>query len=149
MKLASIRTNPDAVEEGRWIGDIPGLDDLRLKVRGGTSKVYKRRLDELVNAIPKAQRLRALSDADNERITVQAMAETLLLDWENLEGDGVIGEAGQPVPYSRETAVRLLSDPQYAAFRNAVFWAADAVGVDAQASVEADVKNSRAFSPGS
>jgi hypothetical protein len=53
-----------------------------------------------------------LADDVAERITIEAMAETILLDWKGIEEDG------KPVKYSRDAAIRLLTD--YKDFRDQV-----------------------------
>ena len=148
MKLSAIRRNTAAVEQGRWVDDIPGMGDLRLRVRGSGNKDWNRLQSELFDKVPREQRLRGLSDEDGFRIDTECLLTTVLQDWGNLVGDGVIGDLDQPVAYAIETARRLLSEPEYIVIRNAVTWAAGVVAVDAEADQEDDAKNSETRSPG-
>lgn len=141
MKLSAIRRNTTAVEQGRWIDDIPGMGDLRLRVRGSGNKDWNRLQNDLVAKVPRENRLRGLSDDDAFAIDTECLLESILLEWDNLTGDGVIGDLDQPVPYSADTARRLLSEPEYVVFRNAVTWAAGVVSSDAEADAKADSKN--------
>lgn len=141
MKLASLRTDTSNTE-GRWVGDIPGLGDLRLKVRPSGNPDYRRAVDERVRAVPQAERLRGLSEPKRVEVEAHAILDAVLFGWENVTGDGTIGEADKPVPFAREVALRLLTDPVYLAFRDAVDWAANAVAVEARADLKADEGNS-------
>lgn len=141
MKLSAIRRNTTAVEQGRWVENIPGMDDLRLRVRGSGNRDWNRLQGELFDKVPREQRLRGLSDDDAFRIDTECLLATVLLEWDNVSGDGKIGALDQPVPYDAETARRLLAEPEYAVFRSAVTWAAGVVSVDADADAKADAKN--------
>jgi hypothetical protein len=44
MDLKSIKTDTKLVEAGRWVDEIPNMGDLRLNVRGMTSKLYTTKL---------------------------------------------------------------------------------------------------------
>lgn len=51
-------------------------------------------------------------EASEHQIETECIARGLLLGWKNYEDD-----AGQPVPYSADEAVRILSDPRNAVLR--------------------------------
>ena len=124
MDIAKIRVNTDAIENGAWVDGIPGAGNLRLKVRGYSSKVYSEDM---------ARRLKTVGRDDRERdgkvkpdvlrqITQSAIADTILLDWENLSMGGDV------VPFSREAAAQFIADPELMEFLAMVDYAATIVG---------------------
>lgn len=122
MRLSEIQINAAAVEEGEWIGDLPEMGDLRLKVRGLNNDKYRRLQQRLIEATPRAKRPGGrLDPAEQDRITAKCLTDTVLLDWSGLEGDE------GPIAYSAEMAKTLLTDPQYRRFRDAVIAAASRV----------------------
>ena len=120
MDLFAVRTQVDRVSAGEWVGDIPGLGDIRLKVRGLNSTHFKDASAKAMRNLPRSERNRdgSLSSAVAERVTGGALAEAVLLDWEN------VTIQGDMIPYSKEKALELLTDPQWQIFRDAVEWSA-------------------------
>lgn len=119
MNLSSIRIDAAAIEEGRWIENIPDMDGLRLRVRGLGSLGHRAAAQKAQRGlVPADYRDRVLKPEASDRVTGQALANGVLLDWEGVDDDG------KPVPYSAETALSYLTDPDLAVFREAVIWAA-------------------------
>jgi len=58
---------------------------------------------------------RFLDPAVQDGITASAVASSMLHDWKNVED-----EEGQPVPFSRELAVKWAADPVYSDFFGAI-----------------------------
>ncbi|MGN6549760.1 MAG: hypothetical protein ACTHJ3_07695 [Pararhizobium sp.] len=144
MKLSEMKVDAAAVEQGEWIGDIPEMGDLRLKVKGVPNKAFRNLQAKLIQALPRGKRVGGQVDADEmDRITGICLQETVLLDW-----SGVEDEDGSAVPYSKEKAGALLTDPQFSRFRVAVQWAASIVGDGAAEEQAADEKNSPSPSAG-
>lgn len=136
MELNEIVVDPTRGETGTWVENIPGMGDLRLKVRAVNTLAYRRRLDALVAAVPRAKRGAAgIDPAERDRITGMLLLDHVLLDWDGLE------EAGAPLVYSRDAAKLLLLDPRYAAFRDAVAWAGEQVAAMRADEVEQAAKN--------
>lgn len=133
MKLSALKIDAAKLEKGDWVGDIPDLGDIRLKVRGIGNADHRRRRGELVAALPRVQRKDV---AALDAIDVQLLVETILLGWENVGDDD-----GVPIPYSADRAKELLSDPDLAVFRAGVIWAASVVADRAEDSGEADAGN--------
>lgn len=130
MKLNDLKIDAVKAEQGAWIKDIPDLGDLELKVRGLNNADYRRLQTQLMRALPRALR----SDpVEQDKITARLLAETVLLEWKNLDGE----------TYSKERALEILADPNYAPFRDGVVWAATMVAERQADDVGADVKNSR------
>ena len=123
MDLQSLKRDTAAIDGGQLVEDIPGMGDVRLKVRGLSSPqvvAYRARLER---AVPNAQRTRtgAIKTDKAMEIMGKLLAEKVLLDWEGLtEGD-------QPLPYSLETAATILANPDFLPFADAVTWAAQVV----------------------
>ena len=104
-------------------GRLPTLAHLtavRLKVRGLGNADYRRLQARLYEAVPRAKKVAGRIDPDEQdRILTQCLVDTCLLDWDGLEGDD-----GKHLPFSREKAAELLSDPALRRLREAVAWAA-------------------------
>lgn len=124
MKINSVMRDSARIEAGEWVGDIPRMADLRLKVRGSGSQAYTTVLSRLSNAVTLDERDRngALTPAAAMRVMGQAAAEALLLDWDGLED-----EDGKPLPYSKDLARKWLVDPDYRPILDAVVFASQVV----------------------
>ncbi|MGD9879112.1 MAG: hypothetical protein AB7U95_03150 [Reyranella sp.] len=132
MELGEQRVDPKLREEGAWVSDIPEMGDLRLKVRGANNKAWEKRQDALIAAVPRKMRIKGLDPSERRRINAICCRDHGLIDWENLNIDGVA------VPYSKEKANELLTDPQWAMFHDAAIWACNVVGTQMKAEVEED-----------
>ncbi len=135
MKLTAIKVNPAAIEQGQWIGDLPDMGDLKLKVRGIGNSDYRILQGKLLRAVPRAQRAE-LTPEQQDEIAGKLLLETCLIDWQN-----VTDEASAEIPYSKELAADLLFKPEFARFRDAVAYAAATVGDQAADEQKADEKN--------
>lgn len=144
MKLSEIRVDSKRVEAGEWIKDIPDMGDLELLVRGIGNSDYQAMQTKLYMATPRAERTGGrLDNKAASRIQAQCLAATVLLDWK-----GVTDEQGEPVPFAKETALNLLKNPDYVAFRDGVVWAAGQVGANRVEAIEDAAKNSETPSAG-
>jgi len=97
----------DAIaEEGRWfsIGK-----DARIKIRSAESKKYKKVLAKMYEAYPNFS---MLSEEMQEELISAAMADGLVITWENFEEDGT------PVEPTRDEIARILK--VYPVFRRHV-----------------------------
>lgn len=118
MNLNNLRAARARGEAGAWVDNIPGCGDLRLKVRGFGCREHQRANADFLAATPEDQRGEELTAEQREALSLQAL-QVLLIDWDNLTGDD-----DRPVPYSPETAARILASSDFEAFRGAVVWAA-------------------------
>lgn len=137
MDIAAFKRDASAIEAGRWIDDIPGFGDVRLKVRGLSSREFDYARSKLLRALPRNERDRdgtPLPDAAN-RCFALALHESVLLDW-----DGIT-ENGEGIPYDPMLAKKWLTDPDFEPFRDAVTWAARVADNEAAAVNEAIEKN--------
>jgi len=136
MKLGALKINSAKAEAGTWVA-VPELGDLELKVRGINNVDYRRRMAELVRAVPRHQRPGGrLTLEQHDAINATLLLETVLIDWRHLEGDD-----GAPIPYSAERAREFLANPDYLPFRQAVAEAASRLAEDVADEVEDDAKN--------
>ena len=110
MRLDDISINPESLEEGRWY-DLPGGG--RIKVGSIQSRRYQNALTRLMKPYLRLQRAGSLGPDIRDKVTGQALAE-IIFDWEGIE------ENGSVVPFSRETARRLLTDRRYLKFMDLV-----------------------------
>lgn len=143
MKLSALKTNVALVEMGRWVENIPGMGDLRLRVRGGGNKDLRALQERLIAAVPHEKRIRGLDVETGDRIDGECLARAALLEWENLTDDD-----GTVIAYDPELALKMLTDPEFAIFRRAVQWATNAVTVEDEAGAKDEEGKSSLRSPG-
>lgn len=140
MDISALKRTPEraaAIETGEWISDIPQMGDVRLKVRGIGSKLYQTTVARLSRAVTRDGRNRdnSLKNDVAAKITGEALAEHILLDWDGFT------EEGEPLAYSKELALQWLTDPDFETFQGAVFWAASVVQNGREETTEALAKN--------
>lgn len=121
MKISDIEKIGRAIEQGEHIGDLPGMPGVSLHVRGLRNTKFVEMENKLVE---RATRYGSgLDAAKREQILTECMMETVLLGW-----DGLAGDDGEPIPYERELAAKMLSDPYFQTFKAMVIYAANKVG---------------------
>jgi len=123
MDIQSVKRDSAAVEGGRWVSDIPGMGDLRLKVRGFTSQQARALRARLERAVPNDGRDRdgRLTIDAQVQVVQQVLLQEILLDWDGLT------DAGEAIGYNRDLAEKWLTDPDYMPFSDAVTYAAGVV----------------------
>lgn len=105
----SFGTNSTLENEGVWIELGDGAS---IKVARMGNKENKAILKKLITPHKIAARNDKLADGIWDKIAVESIAATILLDWKGIEDDG------KPLPYTKENATRLLTD--YKDFREQV-----------------------------
>src|SRR5262245_12290538 len=144
MKLGELTVDPNRVENGAWVSDIPELQGLRLKVRGNNNADWRRLQARLLDAVPRKKRMGGRVDPEEQdRIISSCLLSTCLLDWEGLED-----EEGQPIPFSKQMAQKLLTEPEYRRFRDGVIWASNVVADPLESDVEDTAGNLLKLSAG-
>lgn len=137
MKMNALKTNAEAADSGRWVGDLPGLGDIKVFVRGTNNPDYRRRQQAMFRALPPNKRKKGIIDpVELDRITGVCLLDHALLDWTNVEDDD-----GKAIPFSKEAAEAFLTDPAYAAFRDGVLVAANTVDEEDGEADEGTEKN--------
>jgi hypothetical protein len=145
MKLTELTVDPDRAENGAWVDDIPEMEGLRLKVRGNMNTDWRRLQAKLLDAVPRKKRLGGRIDTDEmEKIISSCLLNACLLDWEGLED-----ENGQPIPYSKQFAQKLLTEPEFRRFRDGVSWASQIVAEKIEGDKDDTVGNLSLLSGGS
>lgn len=139
MEINSLKRSTDRVEGGDWVSDIPEMGDLRLRVRGIGSAQYKAVYARKSRAVPRKDRERDGSIKDDvlHQIRGEALHEAILLEW------GGLTSGGQEYAYDADTAMKWLTDPDFADFHYATLYAAGVVGKDRADAQEELEKNSQ------
>lgn len=101
MDIGALRTDTALEEEGVW-RDIG--DGARLKIARLGNPAYKAEWEKRSKPYKRQIRNDSLPTEKANELLYQCLARAVLLDWDGLDEDG------QPVPYSRENAVRLLRE---------------------------------------
>lgn len=139
MELSNMKRDSRQVEGGRWIDEIPGMGDLRLRVRGLSSPQVSSLRSRKLRRVTKDEKQ---SDGSVKmevelRVFGEVLHEAVLLEWENLT------DKGKDVPFDSDLARTYCTDPDYMPFADAVTWAANAVDRGTTAAKEDLEKNSR------
>lgn len=138
MKISEIQIDPEKLENGAWVKEIPEMEGLELRVRGIGCAEFRKLQAKLFEAIPRSRRLKGrVSQEDQDRILDTCLHRVILLDWRGIEDD-----ADQPIAYEKGLALEYLTNPKFKKFREAVVWAASTVAEDDAADVEEAVGNS-------
>lgn len=138
MDLSNFKTDTTLEENGVWVDMGDGCQVL--VARNGNKK-HREAIQRLRRPYKTFDASgRPLPDDVAQRITVEAMAEAILLGWRGLK------EAGREVPYTTETARRVLNE--YRDFRDQVSYLAVNMETFRAQSLEAAVGNSSATSSG-
>lgn len=132
MDLAELTLDVARAEAGDWVTDLPDLGDIAVKVRGLGNADYRIEQAELVQKLPARKRS---SVVELDKVQTRLLLDTVLKDWKN------VSQGGADVPYSKETAERLLFNPALRKFRDGILIAGAQIA-DARAEVAAtDSKN--------
>lgn len=132
MKITEFAIDKNLSEEGIWV-DIS--DDARIKVASVKTDRYKRRLAEL--SAPYRHMITTRTEAAQKKIseiTARAIADVIIINWEGIQNND-----GEEIPYSRDTAYKLLKD--YPAFADMVYAIASDDAVFKPSVIEEDKKN--------
>ncbi|CAN2532531.1 hypothetical+protein [Methylocapsa aurea] len=135
MKLSNIKAASRAIESGDWVPS-PSFPGVSYRVRGAGSVAARNMREQLILAVPAADRLNGLNKADADRVALETLVGAIWMDVKGLEGDN-----GKMIVYSVDKARELLSDPDCALLRADVETASLRVGNAQIAQVETDSKN--------
>ena len=105
-------TDPTKEIEGVWSDDLGG--GLKLKVARLKNPNFRKLYQKLTKPHERQIRNRTLDEATENSILAKCLAKTVLLGWEKLVLDK------EEVPYSEAAALKILSDPELADFRDQV-----------------------------
>jgi hypothetical protein len=128
MKLNDIKKATQNIEEGGWVGELPNLPGVSVRVRGAFNSEYNKLLSKLRAELTPEE----WSDPEmQEALDTKLVHETILVDWHGIED----------AQYSSDAALDLLSNKEFAVFRRAVNYAASVVAREGRKSLEEDAKN--------
>ena len=99
-KLSKVKTDSKKEIEGIWEDYEEGI---RLKIARMGNPLYDEEIYRLSK--PVLKRSREIPADELERISKQAVAKYILVDWENIEDDD-----GNEIPYSSEKALEYFND---------------------------------------
>lgn len=139
MKISTFKTNEQREQEGVWEDAGGGL---RLKVARLGNLRYEEYLRQTGKPYARQMRHGTVDNKVLEDLIRQAMARHVLLDWENLDD-----EQGNPIPYSHEKALELLT--KYRDFHQMVLEIAQDARLFKEQDLEEARGNSAAVSAGS
>lgn len=144
MDISALKRDAAAAEAGRWVDDIPGLEDARLRVRGLNSTGVVALRSRKERAVSKNGRNRdgTLKPDVAMRILGEVLHEAVLLEWDRLTDNG------KPLPFDSDLAKEWLSNPDYVSFADAVTYAAQVVDRGTADQAEDFAKNSQRLSGG-
>lgn len=135
VDLNKYRSNTTAEEEGTRV-DID--EDTYIVVARWQNKAFKEKFRTYTEPYRTMLKAGTLSESKAEEIIAKVMAETVLIGW------GGFTDNGKPFPYSRENALKLLSDPGLHDFREFVEESSKSIELFRQKTLEEDEGNSRA-----
>lgn len=137
MDLSQLKRHLPSIEEGRWVGadEVPGLADVRVKVRGASSTEGQRYFGaKLRNLEPRDKTASGQVQPEvMQRLLLEVTAEFSLLDVEGLTLDGE--------PIDADRARKLIVRPEFQPFADLVMQAIAAVDATREARAEALAKN--------
>lgn len=136
MKINELAVNSEVIEAGDWVGDIAVIGDIRIKTRGLSSAIYQQTKEKKEQALSLSLRANIPPDVER-RIALESMVEACLLDWDNFTD-----HEGVPIPFSKERALSLLSDPDMWKLKVGCQIAANVVGARNTEYREGAAKNS-------
>lgn len=128
MTLGQIKTVNGKIEQGFWFKKLPGLPGVSVLVRNIPNSEYTKFVTK-IRANYSQEELQ--EDSVMQDIFTQAIAETVLINWEGIDD----------MPFSKQAALQLLTDPETAVFKRAVDWAIGEVDKKISNGLEADLKN--------
>lgn len=139
MDLSSLKTDTKLADEGAWVDLDPTT---RIKVARYGNRNFRDRLRALMKPYNRMIENGTMDDTKADELLVQAISETVVLDWEGLEMNG------EPVTYSAAKAKELLLDPALRDFRELVISLSNELEVFRGEEIEETVGKSQPTSDG-
>jgi hypothetical protein len=145
MSLAKLRAEQGRVVHGAWVnGVVPRPRRRRaLLVRGRWNPDFRALHAKLTAAVPRSKKECGRNSASRYQ---PGRKRSHHLDRMPVRGAARLGrlretDDGEPIPYSKEKARELLTDPELVPFRDAVLIATMQVAKEGKEQFEADAKN--------
>lgn len=128
MKLSEIKDTGRRIEKGAWVGNLPNLPGVSVKVRGAFNSDYNKRFAELA-AKYSPEELK--DEAIQTSIDNDLLIETILEDWHGIDD----------FEFSKENALTVLTDEDLKILKRGVNYAANNVAQLGRDSIEDAAKN--------
>jgi len=136
MELNQFKIDLDKESNGIWSNIFAEKDGVKVKVRPINNPDYRHLESKLFLELgPDDRDGTGFKREAIERVQAECLLETILVDWEGLTEDK------QPLPYSKDTARRLLLDRAFSVFRGQVIAAAERASHAVIGVTETDEKN--------
>lgn len=102
MDISKFQTNKSAEEEGVWV-DVDG-NGTKIKVARINNPRYKKYFQKITKPYKRQIRNGTLAEELAEKLLVDALANTILIDWQGFT------RGGEPFPYSVDNARSFLQE---------------------------------------
>ena len=102
-RISSLKSDHKKETEGVWVEWEHGVSLLVARLNNPGFQAFVRKATK---ERTKDIRSGSFSDGEMERVSIEAMGHHVLLGWKNIESDD-----GEPLEWTAERAVELLSDP--------------------------------------
>lgn len=123
LKLSSIKIDTKREQQGAWI-EIPEWPGVALQTRGFQYGPFKTARDAAYKDLAKRYGKNPIPDDDVFDINGKLLADHLLLGWR-----GLVDDDQKEVPFTRETALELLTARDWRVFQTQAMWAASQLEV--------------------
>lgn len=136
MKIADLKASGRRIEKGAWVGELPNLPGVEVKVRGAFNSDYNALFAKLA-AEYTAEQLK--DEAIQTEIDNRLMAETIIEDWRGIDD----------FPATPENKLAALTDPDLILLKRGINYAANNVATRGREADQDAEKNSPPSSDGS
>ena len=140
IRMNSIAADLQRENQGDWVDIPPELfadgDGVLLKVRAFSYQPYQIARNKIVQKWSRSYGREPIPLDVAFKADGKLYADFILLDWKGLDGDD-----GKPMPYTKEMAEDLLTNPEFRIFQNAVQYAAGKIMLIAAEETKAELKN--------
>lgn len=106
---AKFKTSSRLVQEGVWFDVAENSDKticrVRLRRSGRSNRDWVTAFRDRTSAVD----MEVISSDEDEQITADVFVTACVVDWENMQPE----DDGNPIPFSKEAAMELLSNPDW------------------------------------
>lgn len=135
MKIKDAIVDIEKENIGDWV-QSPRYPDVWAKVRGINNVDFRRAMSESTQKARRMYGRQPIPTDVEERIVAKAVVKHILLDIKGLEDD-----SGEPIKYSPDFGMKIMTDPEFRNLADFVVWAANTIGEQIEDEIEDDIKN--------
>jgi len=136
MDLNKFAVDTNKEQDGVWFYFDDKEESGVLVARAGNKK-YNKALERIMKPYKHAIQRKTIEDGLAKKLMTEALVEGILLGWKGIELDG------KEVPFSKETAFKILMDEKYHDFKETIEGYSQEIAAFQQEAEEADLKNSK------